>query len=76
MPPTNGFPSDLARMQARVDWLIRRLEALDARLVALELRTVRAGKRPQNRAVRPTAKSNEILRTRSSASTPRRTRRR
>lgn len=76
MPSTNGFPRELAHMEARVDWLIRRLEALDARLVVLELRTARAGTRPQSRAVRPATKANEALRTRSAAATPRQTRRR
>jgi hypothetical protein len=77
MPSTNGFSSDFARVQARVEWLIRRLEALDARLLALELRMTRTGKRPQSRATVPTVKAAEARRARSSSTAgARRTRRR
>ena len=49
MPPTDGFTGNRARLEARVDWLIRRFEALDARLIALEL-AAQAPKRPPTRA--------------------------
>jgi hypothetical protein len=49
MPSTNGFTGNHTRLEARVQWLIRRYEALDARLLALELATAVA-KRPAARA--------------------------
>jgi hypothetical protein len=50
MPSTNGFLQRPCAGPARIDWLMHRLEAIDARLVALEVRAARAGKRPPSRA--------------------------
>lgn len=52
MPSDLRLRQGLARLEARLEWVIQRLEALDARLIALAGRTRRsAPKRPPNRAV-------------------------